>query len=139
MEDLTVRQLWDRLIAYLAELSEVDETHLGLKIVVKGGSEGPSATVEIVMTPEEWDDYMSTVYGTGDPSVTPIRDQVLAALGRHSYLIYDTYDWVTGDGPELPADDDPDLRGGRWFVVDRDGRTHYFSDHPDEPNQPPSP
>ncbi|MCR1785079.1 hypothetical protein KVF89_21250 [Nocardioides carbamazepini] len=129
MEDLTVRQLWDRLNVYLAQLGEVHETPLGLKIVAKGGSEGPPATTEIVVTPEEWDDYVSTIYGTGDPSATPIRGRVLDALGHKPYLIYDgTYDWAAGDEPELPADVEPDVQGGRWFVVDGDGRKHYFSD-----------
>lgn len=133
MEDLTVRQLWDRLIAYLTELGEVHETSLGLKIVAKGEPEGPPAATEIVMAPEEWDDYLSTIFGTGDPAVTPIRDRVLAALGREPHLVYDgTYDWTAGDEPELPADVEPNGQGGRWFVVDKDGRRHYFEDSSDE-------
>ena len=134
MEDLTVQQVWEWLIAYLSEFAEVRETARGLEVEVRDREVGATPKVEIVVTRDDWDDYVSTIFGTGDPSVTPIKGCVLAAAASDSRsLIYDgSYDWVAGGEPAVPADVNPDVEGARWFVVDKEGREVYFPDDPSE-------
>jgi hypothetical protein len=61
--------------------------------------------VEVVMTPSDWDDYVSTIWGDGDPSVTPIRSRVLSVPRGTPYLVYGTYDWEPSSTAEPPEDD----------------------------------
>jgi len=72
------------------------------------------------VTLAEWDDYVSTIYGTGDPRVTPFKEQVLATPAAAHYLVYDTYDWVPSATRELP-DDDFAPGPGEWVVTDDGG------------------
>ena len=71
-------------------------------------------------TSSDWNNYLSTIYGTGDPRVTGLKAQVLATPAGAPLLVYDTYDWVPSETRELPLDDfDPGP--GEWVVVDDHG------------------
>jgi hypothetical protein len=70
-------------------------------------SPGATRTVEVVVTAAEWDDYISTIYGTGDPRATTLKKQVLATPAGTPYLVYDNYDWEPSETRELPEDGRP--------------------------------
>jgi hypothetical protein len=82
---------------------------------------GVTRTVEVVVTSAEWDGYISTIYGTGDPRAIPFKQKVLATPDTARYLVYDdTYDWRPSETRELPADDfNPGP--GEWVVEDAEG------------------
>jgi hypothetical protein len=58
-----------------------------------------------VVTLADWDDYVSTIYGTGDGSATVLQDEVLAMPDAAEFLVYDDYDWEPSRARELSADD----------------------------------
>jgi hypothetical protein len=72
------------------------------------------------MSSADWDDYVSIIYGTGDPRATTLKEEVLATPGGTPYLVYDTYDWVPSETRELP-EDDFDPGPGEWVLTDDDG------------------
>jgi len=86
-------RLWERLIEHLDELGGVREVPGGIEVSFER-PDGAGQSVEIRMTPRSWDDFIITMYGTGDPSVTTIEAKVLATPIGKRYLIFDNYDWV---------------------------------------------
>lgn len=124
-------RLWERLIEHLEELGSAREVPGGIEVTFERPG-GVSRTVEIVMTSRDWDDFISTMYGTGDPSVTTIRSEVLAVPDDKRYLVYDTYDWEPSATRTVPPDPfliaDPQPRG-EWVAVDEEGNvTSRFAD-----------
>ena len=82
---------------------------------------GVTRTVEVAVTSAEWDGYISTIYGTGDPRATPFKQKVLATPDTVQYLVYDdTYDWQPSETRELP-EDDYNPGPGEWVVEDAEG------------------
>ena len=81
------------------------------------------------MTSAEWDDYISTMYGTGDPRATPFKHQVLATPDTVRYLVCDdTHDWQPSRTRDVPEDDVNPGPGG-WVVKDAEGNiTDRFAD-----------
>ena len=112
-------RLWERLIEYLNEWADAREVPGGIEVTFKQPP-GVTRTVEVVVTLAGWDDYVSTIYGTGDPRATPLKAQVLATPAGARYLVYDTYDWVPSGTRELPADGFAP-GPGEWVVTDDDG------------------
>lgn len=80
-------------------------------------SPGVTRTVEVVVAPTDWDHYLGTIYGTGDPHATRLKEEVLATPDGTPYLVYDTYDWVPSETPELPEDDFAP-GPGEWVLTD---------------------
>lgn len=119
-------RLWDRLIEYLNEWASAREVPGGIEVTFTQPP-GLRRTVEVVVTSEEWDDYVSIIYGTGDPRATTLKRSLLATPDGVPYLVYDTYDWSPSQTRELPADDfDPGP--GEWVASDSDGTVHRFAD-----------
>ena len=114
-------RLWQRLVEYLNEWASAREVPGGIEVTFEQ-SPGVPRTVEVVVTSADWDDYISTVYGTGDPRATPLSKKLLAMPDETFYLVYDTYDWEPSRTRELPkADFNPGP--GEWIVPDDDGNT----------------
>jgi hypothetical protein len=112
-------RLWERLIEYINEWASAREVPGGIEVTFER-SAGVPRTVEVVVTLADWDDYVSIIYGTGDPRATTLKEKVLATPVGAPYLVYDTYDWVPSETRELPKDDfDPGP--GEWVVMDPDG------------------
>jgi hypothetical protein len=120
-------RLWERLIEYVNEWASAAEVPGGIEVTFEQ-SPGVTRTVEVVMTAADWDDYVSIMFGTGDPRATPLKGEVLATPDRARYLVYDTYDWVPSETRELP----PDVCNpgpGEWVVTDVEGNvTDTFAD-----------
>lgn len=112
-------RLWERLIQYIDEWASAREVPGGIEVTFEQ-SPGVPRTIEVVVTSADWDDYISTVYGEGDPRATPLKKKVLAMPDKTSYLVYDTYDWEPSGTRELP-EDDFNPGPGEWVVTDDDG------------------
>jgi hypothetical protein len=123
---VTYDRPWDRLIEYLNEWASSRELPGGIEVTFTQ-SDGAVRTVEVVVTSDEWDDYVSTIYGTDDPRATTLRGSLLAMPDQVPYLVYDTYDWLPSPTRELP-EDDFDPGPGEWVVTDSDGTVHRFAD-----------
>ena len=113
-------RLWERLIEYINEWASAREVPGGIEVTLEQPP-GVPRTVEVVVTPADWDDYISIVYGTGDPRATTLQNEVLAMPAGVSYLVYDTYDWVPSGTRELPDEDHLNPGPGEWVVTDDDG------------------
>ena len=114
------RRVWARVLEYIDQWASAREVPGGIEITVEQ-SPGVPRTVEVIVTPHDWDTYLSVIWGTGDPRVTPFKDRVLAMPADMGYLVYDTYDWWPSRTPEPPEDHLPPGRG-EWVVSDRDGK-----------------
>ena len=113
-------RVWERLLEYLGELGDAQEVEGGIEVTIRR-PRGPEQVVEVVVTRLDWDNYVSIIYGDGDPARTPIRGRVLAVPRERRFLVYDgAYDWQSCATRTLPPDPGPDgARGGHWFVEGR--------------------
>lgn len=118
--DVRYRRVWARVLEYIDQWASAREVPGGIQITFEQ-SPGVPRTVEVVVTPDDWDTYLSVIWGTEDPRVTPFKDKVHAMPADMGYLVYDTYDWWPSHTPESPEDDL--LTGpGEWVVTDRAGK-----------------
>jgi hypothetical protein len=114
-------RIWERLLEHLEELGSAREVAGGIEVITDR-PRGRSRTVEVVVSPEEWDDYVSTMYGDGDPTQTGIKDRVLEVPYGVRYLVYDgSYNWTPSETRELPEEDFDPGRGA-WVVTDGGGK-----------------
>jgi hypothetical protein len=86
-----------------------------------------------VVTSRQWDDYVSTIFGDGDPAATGIKSSLLAVPGSQQFLVYDNaYSWEPSASPMLPPDSSDSFEpqpGGHWVALDREGNvTSRFAD-----------
>lgn len=116
---MTYERLWERLLEYLNEWATAREVPGGIEVTIEQAP-GVTRTVEVVVTSASWDDYVTTIYGTGDPRVTTLKDDVLATPAGVPYLVYDTYDWVPSRTREV-SEDEIDPGEGGWVVLDAEG------------------
>jgi len=113
-------RLWERLIEYVNEWASAREVPGGIEVTFETAP-GVTRTVEVVVTEAEWDGYISTIYGTGDPRATPLKSKVLATPDGVPYLVYDdTYDWQPSETRGF-QEDDLNPGPGEWVVEDAEG------------------
>jgi hypothetical protein len=120
---------WTVLVATLGSLGSVEERDPYGVVVDAGEPGGTSTVVEIVMTPEDWDDLVSIMWGTGSVELAAqhVRELVREQPQGKRYLVYDCYRLVPSDAPSLPVDPallrmqeiaaqypDGVIPGGRW-------------------------
>ncbi|WP_126688287.1 hypothetical protein [Nocardioides ferulae] len=112
---------WDRLLASLRTWAEVREVTGGVEVSFPGGA-GALRTVEIVMTPEQWDELSEVVQFESPDSV---KRRLLALEDDKPFLVCDS-------GVELIASSSHDLPpvtfagftpepGGQWVATDETG------------------
>jgi hypothetical protein len=123
--------LWERLLEFLNSWSSAAEVSPGRIEVTLEQPDGTPRLVEIVMTPDEWDDMAAVAWGDFDDAVQKVRKTVLGLGSRERFLVYRDYDLHPSATPDLPAD--PEIEHldelarqhpegfGRWVVRDRDG------------------
>ena len=118
---------WIVLVNVLGSVGMVEERDpYGLTVSAQT-ADGTSTVVEIVMTPEEWDDVVSISWGVVASAAHHVRGQILNQPPDQRYLVYDCYQLLPCAAPELPVDPDllhlqqiaaqhPDgvIPGGRW-------------------------
>lgn len=121
-------RLWERLFEYINEWASAREVPDGIEVTFHQLT-GAIRTIEVVLTLTDWDDYISTSYGTGDPSATTLKEKILETPDGAHYLVYDMYDWWPSQTRELP-EDDFDPGPGQWVVTDDDGNViDRFANH----------
>lgn len=111
---------WERLIEYLNEWAIARNVPGGVEVTFEQ-SPGVIRSVEVVMTEDDWDDYIRLMYGTDDRRGTRLDLAIQSAPVGARYLVYDTYDWVPSDTPVLPEDDFKP-GPGEWVVTDDEGK-----------------
>ncbi len=125
-------RVWERLIGHLDELGSAREVPGGIEVTI-AHSPGHTRTVGVVMSPQDWDTFISTMYGDGDPANTAIKEKVLAVPAGTPYLVYDdTYDWTPSETRTLPADDWHPRAQGQWVVKNGGGKVLDRSGDRDE-------
>lgn len=95
---------WDHLVDVLATVGSVTERAPdGLSVVLTTG-DGSTRVVEVVMTPDEWDDMCSVGGWHRDSGAQHVRRLVLEQPPGKPYLVYNLYRLVPLDEPAMPVD-----------------------------------
>jgi hypothetical protein len=129
---MSYERLWERLLEFLNSWSSAAEVSPGRIEVTLEEPGGTARVVEIVMTPDEWDDMAAVARGDFDDAVQKVKTTVLGLRSHERFLVYEDYDLHVSAGPDLPVD--PEIERldelaarqhpegvGRWVVTDRDG------------------
>lgn len=94
---------WERLLGYINEWASAREVReasklslSNLRVVIR--------IVEVLVSPADWDDYITTIYGTGEPRDTPLQQKRFCNTqsGSPSGLRHLRLDTV--HDPELPPE-----------------------------------
>ena len=86
---------WDHLVDVLATVGTVTERDPdGLSVVLATG-DGSTRVVEVVMTPDEWDDMCSIGGWNRDSGAQHVRRLVLEQPPDKPYLVYNLYRLVS--------------------------------------------
>ena len=124
---VTYDRMWERLLAHLDEWATAREVPGGIEVTFIHAT--VERTVEVVVSPADWDDYLSIIFGTDDPAVTPLRATIESLTDEHRFLVYDTYDWVPSPTADLTTlSERAPAEGGEWTTTDSDGTVHRFAD-----------
>ncbi|MFO6453342.1 MULTISPECIES: hypothetical protein [unclassified Aeromicrobium] len=92
---------------------------------------GSVRAVDILMTPDEWDDIATVVWGSDELAAAWVKQRILDTEPRHRYLVHSICDLIPSETEFLPPNprlerakqavrDRPQERG-RWVVLDDDG------------------
>jgi hypothetical protein len=114
---------WALLLQELRARYDVSEPAPGRVLVSNSGRHQPPRRVELVMTPEQFDDIVAVPYGSLGPAIDFVLHQLATQPGDTPYLVYRTYDLVPSDTPELP----PPLDGLREFMEEHPGERFTIS------------
>ena len=120
--------LWRELVGALGSIGQVEDREpSGLVVTARYVGSTPTV-VEVVMTPDEWDDLVSIPWGQAvEAAAQHVRQLVLDQPREQRFLVYGQYELVPCDRPNLPVDpafermrelaaQHPDgvIPGGRW-------------------------
>lgn len=136
---------WERLLEHLAQVGDTVQVAPGRIRVAVDRPDGVARTVEVVMTPDNWDDMSGVAWGDVDGAAAYVQDRVRAS--DQPFLVYDgQYDVQDCPSPEIPEDPEEarmrelmkqhpkGIPGGRWVAYNRDGNvTDEFRSHPQDP------
>ena len=119
---------WDELIETLDAWAEARETDCGIQVTFD--DEGRRRTVEVVMTPGDWEELAWVIQGV---SPETLRQSILGLGEDEPFLVCDAgVELVPSRTRELPPDPLDGFRpqpGGFWAVVDDEGNiVGRFSD-----------
>lgn len=91
-------RLWERLLALLATMGEVNASTPG-RIRLRTGRR----RVEIVMNEDDWSDLAGTIHGSFDGAARHLRRALAEAEAADApYLVYYTYELEPSQTPESP-------------------------------------
>jgi hypothetical protein len=109
---------WDRLLASLKTWASPREVPGGIEVSYVDES-GTSRTVQIVMSPNDWDELAEVI---GIESPDRLRRRLLALPASTPYLVCDSgVELIASATKDLPPDDFTPEPGGQWVVTDREG------------------
>lgn len=101
-----VDEWWALLVSVLESVASVSAREPEGLVVSDERGDGTRAVVEIVMSPEEWDDLVSMMWGSVRAAAEHVRDQVLSQPTDKRFLVYHLYNLVACDRPALPVSPD---------------------------------
>ncbi len=130
--------LWRQLIDYLdTRFASAAERGPDEVTVALADSSAEPRTVSIVMTPLQWDHYVSIPWGEFQAAAESVARALAELPSGTGYLVYDAYE--LHPSPERayrPADDAPQPAtgessiSGHWVVKDDTGKiVDRFADH----------
>lgn len=94
---------WNHLLDVLGTIGDVtDRDPRGLTVVL-GPGDGSTQVVEMVMTPDEWDDMTGIGGWSMAAGAQHVRQCVLDQPRDKRYLVYSLYNLVPCDSPALPV------------------------------------
>lgn len=112
---------WDRLLASLRTWADVREVTGGVEVSFLGGA-GARRTVEVVMTPGEWDELSEVIQIESPDSM---KRRLLALEDDKPFLVCDSgVELIASSSRDLPPDEFADFTpepGGEWVVTDEAG------------------
>lgn len=105
MSVMTGADIWGALVRSLSAWAEVSRREPYGLVVSATRDDGRALEVEIVMTPDEWDDLMS-IQGWITPAYAAdhVREQILEQPEGLRYLLYYDYMLNPHATPALPPD-----------------------------------
>jgi hypothetical protein len=111
-------QAWNHLLGLLNSWANAREVAGGIEVSFVAPS-GARRTVEIVMTPEDWEELAEVI---GHESAASLRERLLALEEGKSFLICDGgVELLASSTRELPSDDFKPNSSGEWVVTDDAG------------------
>jgi hypothetical protein len=114
--------LWERLLAFLMGWSTVREVSDGIEVTFESPT-GASRTVKVMMTREDWDEFVTVPFGDFSVAASVLMSSIVSLPAEHPWLIYgDSYDFIPSASSTLsassPASAGP---GGEWVILDDEG------------------
>ena len=94
---------WTELVDALGSIAQVEDREPN-GLVVTAQSPGTPRVVEIVMTPDEWDDLVGMMWGAPEAAAQHVRQLVLDQPRDQRYLVYSLYQLEPCGTPEIPVD-----------------------------------
>jgi hypothetical protein len=117
---------WDGLVEALNGWADTRQVEDGIEVTFTT-SDGVRRTVQVVMTPDDWEELAWVIRGV---SPETLQDRILALPDDVPFLVCDSgVELVASQTRELPSDSLDDFRpepGGRWVVTD--GVGHVLSE-----------
>lgn len=124
------RRSWERLIETLSRFGAATEVE-PRRIEVRRTADGSRRRIQVVITPEQWNDLIDTPWGNIDDALAYVREAVTDLEGHHRFLVYTTYALEASGTPQIPADpaeleiqehprQHPDANS-HWFALDKNG------------------
>ena len=118
---------WDRLLRSLnawAVAEAVEPDRIRVRFV---DAEGSARQVEIVMAPEDWQDWVDLMWGSPEDAAREVKESLLEVGDSCRFLVYEQYGLEPSETEQLPPD--PVLEwlrahpegGGHWVVLDDHG------------------
>lgn len=141
MEDVSTYrdEQWQLLLAFLRRHGEVEVAPSGRLQFTPTASD---RRIEIVMTPDEWEDTVSVGWGELEGPARHLLETAERASADQSFLVYDGHHVEPSALPEIVPTDDASVEELRqssplpsesgWYVASSDGRWHRYPDEPDE-------
>lgn len=125
-------RLWARLIEALDEWTSARQVAPGRIEVALPGAGTELRRVQIVMTPDQWEDMAGVAFGGFEHAIVSVKESLNQLEDAYEFLVYSTYDLVPSVAPELPLDPDVERLDtlarqhpegiGRWFAYGSDGQ-----------------
>lgn len=116
-----VDESWDRLVERLNAWTSATALGPG-RIRVTLPDDQAIEPVEILMTPEEWDDMSGVMWGDFDEAVEEVKRSIMGLQAADRFLIYSQYRLERSAHAFVPEDDDVTPGAGEWVTNDVDGR-----------------
>lgn len=124
---------WGRLFDHLSAWTTSRRTPTGIEVTFEQPT-GGSRTVELVVTPDGWDEFWRVQWGDEDAAAASIRDLLENEVPPDkAFLVYAKEQWIPSDTRDFVADYfqkfTPEA-GGEWVALDREGNVvSRFADY----------